>query len=141
MVEQKQLRSLLSLYSAQFSSGDTLLLSFPGLFICLIISKTHLCSIFISGNSDFSLVQRYLKLLSERFSETALCEVTKVTARSPRPMIMLPGSCQILFVGGCKHRVKYDIPSMAATEHVLTKLLFIAHIQTTGFDTCPQAPC
>lgn len=72
---------------------------------------------------------------------------------SPRALLFLPGQWQrrqsvdtqptnpeVLFVGGCKHVGKYEIPSMAAAEHVLTKLLFIVRIQPTSFDTCPQAP-
>lgn len=134
MVKQKQLRSL-----ARSGPGATLLPSSAGLFNHPTSCKTHLTSVFLSVNSEF--VHDFLFLILRPPETMSL---------SPRSVTTPPVSChpvtslqqrktqRFLFVGGCKHRVKYDVPSTAA--HVLTKLLFIVHIQPTGFDTCPQAP-
>lgn len=149
MVKQKQLRSL-----AQSGLGATLLPSSAELFNYPTSCKTHLTSVFLSVNSEFVHDFLFLILLPPEtwFCATALRDVTKGAAISPRSVTTPPVSChpvtflqqsktqRFLFVGGCKHRVKYDIPSIAAAEHVLTKLLFIMHIQPTSFDTCPQAP-
>lgn len=151
MVKQKQLRSL-----AQSGSGATLLPSSAELFNRPTSCKTHLTSVFLSVNSEFVHDFLFLMLLPPEtcgFAQLPFVMSPRALLSLPGPVTTPPVSCQpvtflqqsktqrVLFVGGCKHRVKYDVPSVAAAEHALTKLLFSVHIQPTSFDTCPQAPC
>lgn len=128
MVKQKQL-----CFQAHSGWGATLLLSSPCLYIRPEFSKIRLISVFPVWSlrdvvNFIILAQIYLNLMQ------------------PRSLMYLPGpqSCclavvavRFVFVASCKHRVKFDIPSMTATKHVLSKFLYIAHIQPACFDTYP----